>query len=282
MRIELLTGFAGNTMVLWAILSLAALGGLCSERSGVVNIGLEGKMLMAACLCALTGSATGNPLMGLIAGIGGAIVLSLLHFVLTQYYSMDQIVSGMAINLLSFGVTNFLNEKYRPAAGQQGVPIAVFAGFALISGLYMAYYLRRTKGGLHLLAVGNDPSKSRQCGLDPIRVRFLAQLGTGFLCGVSGVLVMTNTGGFTDLMTAGRGFIALAALIIGGWRPIPVMLSCLLFAALEAAQILLQGQVIGGVVVPPAVWNCVPYAMTLFALAGFLGQYRPPRGLGKP
>jgi simple sugar transport system permease protein len=161
-------------------------------------------------------------------------------------------------------------------------PNPLYWTLALLSATAISVYLARTRGGLRLLAVGNDPDKSRQMGVDPVKVRYLALIGTGVLAGLGGVLILSNAQSFSDNMVAGRGFIALAALILGGWRPWPTLAACLLFGAFFALQLQLKGTPILGADVPTAAWTALPYAVTIIALAGFLGRSKAPSGLGKP
>lgn len=273
-----------STIKLGAPLVLAALGGLLSERSGVINIALEGKMLAAACLSAVVGLQTQNPALALAAGVTAAIVLSLLHWLLTQVFRMDHIISGMGINALSLGGTNFIGRIWiDPATSDKvgGIPVQAFWFAALGAAIGLWLMLKRTMPGLRLLAVGNDPDKSRQMGVNPLQVRAWALVGTGVLAGLAGVLIAFNAGGYQDNMTAGRGYIALAALILGGWRPLYALGGCLLFAFFEALQIHLQGKPLFGVEIPNEMFQAMPYLVTLLALAGFLGNNKAPSGLGK-
>lgn len=265
-------------------LLLAAMGGLTSERSGIMNIALEGFMLTSACVVAIVSVATGNPVVGVLAGLVAAIVMALLHALLTQAYRMDHIISGMAINLIALGGTNFLDKRFTDLARQgeiPQVPMAVFDLLAMGLPLVLWLYLKRTRGGLRLLAVGNDPDKARQMGVDPIVVRYAALAATGLFCGLAGAMIVTNAGRFTDGMTAGRGFIALAALILGGWKPIPTALACLGFGVLYTVQLQLQGTELFGANLPSQFWNALPYLVTVIAMAGFMGKNRAPAGLGK-
>jgi simple sugar transport system permease protein len=264
-------------------LLLAAMGGLTSERSGVMNIALEGFMLTSCCLVALV-SVAANPWLGLAAGLGGAVLMALLHGLLTQMYKIDHIISGMAINLIAYGGTNFLDKRFTDLARQGEIPrlpIAIFQFLSLVLPVLMWLYLKKTRGGLRLLAVGSDPDKARQMGVDPIRIRYTALIATGIFCGLSGAMIVTNAGRFTDAMTAGKGFIALAALILGGWRPIPTLIACIGFGVLYMLQIQLQGSQMFGANLPSQFWNALPYMATIIALAGFLGKNRTPAGLGK-
>ncbi len=276
------SAFLMNLLVFASILGLAALGGMFSERSGVINIALEGKMLMAACVTGWIGGTSGSALIGLAAGVCAAIALSLAHYLLTQVYSIEHIVAGMAINVFAYGATNFIALTFiKPGASNHFLPIPVYLGLALLASLVSTFVFARTRAGLRLLAVGESPEKSRVTGLDPLRVRLQALIVTGVLCGLSGALIVTNSGAFSDNMTSGRGFIALAALILGGWRPVPATLACLAFAAFEAGQIQLQGTKLFGYETPAALWNAMPYVITLVALAGFVGRAKAPAGLGK-
>jgi simple sugar transport system permease protein len=282
---ELWTILLAGILIPSAPLILAAMGGLASERSGVMNIGLEGKMLAAACATALVAVATGSALLGLAAGIVAAILLSLLHCALTQAYRLDHIISGMALNAIAIGGTQFFSKSFKELAGATRIPaypVEVFVAVSLVVPVLIGLYLVRTRGGLRLLAVGADPDKSREAGVDPVPIRYLGLTATGVLCGLSGATIVTNAGSFTDGMTAGRGFIALAALIIGGWRPLPAMAACLIFGSLNVLQIQLQGRPVLGTELPPQFWNALPYLATLIALAGLLGRSRAPAGLGKP
>lgn len=273
-----------GTIILGAPLILAAIGGYFSERSGVINIGLEGKMLIATIVVWLVTIASGSPVVGVAAGIGASVLFSIFHWVLTQRYSIDPIVSGMAINAIAFGAANFLDKKFTnpDQATFPKLPLEFFWGFALILPVLVWWYVRKTKGGLRMLAVGSDPDKARQMGVFPQRIRLVSLVATGVLCGLAGALIVSNAGSYVDNMTAGRGFIALAALILGGWRPLPTLLACIAFGFFYQLQIQLQGVSLMGIEAPRELWLCLPYLATLIALAGLLGRNRTPAGLGKP
>ncbi len=274
--------FLMNLGVFAAILGLAALGGMFSERSGIVNIGLEGKMLMGACVTGMVGVSSGSPVVGLFSGVLAAVLLSLGHYLLTQTYRIDHIVAGMAVNLFAAGATNFLALRFiEPGASQHLFPVPVYLCIAVLAAIASWFMFSRTRAGLRLLAVGEDPSKARTTGVNPLQVRFQALVITGILCGLSGSLIVSNSGSFSDNMTAGRGFIALAALILGGWRPAATVIACLAFALFEAIQIQLQGTKLLGFETPAAFWNALPYLITLIALAGFVGRGKAPAGLGR-
>lgn len=262
---------------------LAAMAGYLSERSGVINIGLEGNMLMAACFAAL-GAAVGGPLAALGAGIIGACILAAVHYVVTQVFRVEHVVSGMAMNAVALGVTNFLYESRadRDASGTLGgLPLPAFVGVSLVVPLVLAWYAVRTRGGVWLTAVGEDPEKARLVGIDPQKVRWWAAMGCGVFCGLAGTYLVMDTGNFTDNMSAGRGYIALAALILGGWRPIPAMIAALGYGLFSALNLQMQGQPIFGIVLPNQAWSALPYIVTIIAMAGLLGRQRAPGGLGK-
>lgn len=273
-----------GTIVLSTPLILAAMGGLLSERSGVVNIGLEGKMLLSAFAIAWATAQFHSPVIGLAVGLLVGILLALTHWMLTQTYRVDHIISGMAINAVGLALPEFCAQRFLDptSIGVKTLPMPVFWGLALALPITIALYLSRTKGGLRLLAVGNDPGKSRQMGVNPVLVRFLALIGCGLLCGLAGGFFVTNAGNYEPNMTAGKGFIALAALIVGQWRPLPTLAACLFVGGLQQLQIVFQGVPVLGVEIPGWVWVSLPYLVTVVALAGFFGRSRPPAGLGKP
>jgi general nucleoside transport system permease protein len=270
------------TIVLSMPLLFGAMGGFTSERSGVINIGLEGMMLSAACAAALVGVQHGA-WAGLAAGIAAGIALSLLHYVATQIYRIDHVISGMAINAFGAGGTNFLFDHFNDPNRNGSVPtlpIVAFKWLAFLLPIGLWLYVRKTRGGLRLLAVGSDPDKARLMGVQPLRVRMLGLIATGVFTGLGGVSLVSDTGVFTDDMTAGKGYIALAALVLGGWRPIPAMLACIGFGFFSALRLELEGNP-HLPKVPTEVWACLPYVVTIIALAGFLGKSRTPAGLGK-
>lgn len=306
---------AGSTARLAAPLILAALAGLYAERSGVIDIGLEGKMLAAAFAGAAVASVSGSAGLGLLAAIAAALVLALVHALLAIAAGADQIVSGMALNLIAAGAAPSLAAAWfgeggttPPLAGAarfgpialpfaqtlSTVPVVgpVYAG--IVSGqslpVYLAWaavpatalVLARTRFGLRLRAVGESPEAVGAAGLSVARLRCLALAVGGALCGVAGAsLSMAQGSGFLRDMSAGRGYVALAALIFGKWRPWPVLLACLLFAAADAVQARLQGAGLAAGV-PVELIQALPYVVTVAVLAGCVGAARPPRALGRP
>lgn len=275
--------FLLQILTMSAPLLLMAMAGYMSERSGVINIGLEGKMLTACFVCAATSThygAVGGLLFAILAGI----IMSLLHWTLTQVYRIDHIISGMAVNLLASGGTAFLEGSGIGKATMtdaQKLPLTLYYAIAIIAPIAIYVMANQTRFGLRHKSTGSDPDKARLLGINPQRIRFGALALTGVFAGLAGSLLVSETSTFTKDMTSGRGYIALAALILGGWRPIPAALSCLLFGAATAVQIRMNGQPLFGMEIPSELWKMLPYIVTLLALAGFLGKNRTPAGLGK-
>jgi simple sugar transport system permease protein len=240
-------------------------------------------MLIAACVGYITTLFWASPWLALVCAILASVLMSLLHWLLTQKYRLDHIISGMAINALAAGATNYLYLKYNnPDANElPKLPMPFFWALAFALPFLLYLYSRFTRGGLRLFAVGNDPDKSRLVGLQPLKVRFMGLLATGVSCGIAGAMIFTSAGQFTEGMTAGRGFIALAALILGGWRPLPALGACVAFGFFQALQLQLQGTKLAGADLPAEVFSSLPYLVTIIALAGFLGKSKAPAGLGR-
>nr|WP_206378395.1 ABC transporter permease [Sneathiella limimaris] len=298
-------------------LVLAAMAGMFSERSGIVDIGLEGKMLGAAFAAAAVATTTGSAWLGLGAGILASLTLSSLHAYACVTHNGNQVVSGMAINIVVAGLTPTLGFAWFKLGGRTpalngderftsitlpfadalaDVPIIGHIYSELISGhniiVYMAaisvpivaYVLYRTRFGLRVRAVGENPSAVDTAGISVELMRYKALAVTGFLCGIAGSYLSTAHGaGFIRDMTAGKGYLALAALIFGKWKPVPTLLACLLFAFTDALQARLQGveiPVIG--VIPVQFIQALPYILTVLLLAGFVGKAHPPKAIGQP
>ena len=298
-------------------LILAALGGLFCERAGVVDIALEGKMLGAAFAAAAMASVSGSVWVGLLFGILFAMFLAMIHAYACVTHKGDQVVSGMAINILVAGLGPTLalawfriggqtpsltgDARFRPidlplSETLAPVPIIGTIYSEIISGHFIIVYLAfaavpiaawiiyRTRFGLRLRAVGESPEAVDTAGISVDRMRYQALLVTGFFCGVAGAYLSTaQTASFIRDMSAGQGFIALAALIFGKWRPYPTMLACLLFAFADALQVRLQGvdiPLIG--VIPVQFIQAMPFVLTVIVLAGFVGKAVAPRASGIP
>lgn len=292
----------GSTIRTATPLVLAALGGLFSERSGVINIALEGKMLAGAFTAAAVtyaadtklGMGTASPWLGLLAGLLAGLFIAAIYAVSCIKFKADQVVSGAAINIMMIGVPGFLSGAFFLSSGSTPqlpkdhlLPQhpAVYAIAILVLVAVVWYVLYKTPFGLRLRSVGEKPEAADAAGVSVSRLRYSGVLIAGMLAGLGGAyLSIGQSSLFTRNMTAGRGFIALAALIFGKWRPVETLLACLLFAFTEAASIQLQGllKLPSGEDIPVQFINMVPYVLTIVVLAGFIGSSRPPRALGVP
>ena len=298
-------------------LLFAALAGLWSERAGVVDIGLEGKMLAAAFASATIAFMTGSAWAGLGAGILASLLLALLHGFAAITWRGNQIVSGVALNMLAAGLTVVLGNAWFGQGGRtppleggarfaelalpfteslRAVPVLgpfyeeVVSGhsapayLAIFATLATAIVLKRTRFGLRLRAVGENPAAVDTAGISVTRLRYGAVVICGVLCGLGGTyLAVSQSAGFLPHMTAGKGFIALAAVIFANWRPWRVLGACLLFGLLDAIAIRLQGTALPGIgLLPVQAIQALPYLMTVILLAGFIGKATPPRASGLP
>ncbi len=298
-------------------LVLAALAGLFAERSGVVDIGLEGKMLGAAFAAAAAAAATGSAWVGLAAGIVTSVALALVHAFACVTHNGNQVVSGMAINITAAGLGPTLGLAWFGLGGQTPLlsgearftPITLpfadaLAGVPVIGDLYSeilsghnvivyialaavpltAWVVYRTRFGLRLRAVGENPEAVDTTGISVAAMRYRAMIVAGVLCGVAGAYLSTaHSASFIRDMTAGKGYLALAALIFGKWRPVPTLMACFLFAFAESVQARLQGvelPVVG--VIPVQSIQALPYVLTVLILAGFVGRAVPPKASGIP
>lgn len=283
-------------------LILAALGGLLCERSGVINIGLEGMMLMGAFFGIFGADVGGSWFVGALIGMAGGAALALVHAVFSIQFRADQVVSGTAVNFLAFGITGYVFIAHY---GDQGTPGSVprvpevtlpliedipFVGEAIGSaslltwvGLLLvpvvALFLFRTPNGLRLRSVGEKPRAAESVGVSVVATRYLAVVASGALAGLGGVyLSIALLGSFSQQMTAGRGFIALAAVIFGSWRPLGALAAALLFGFSSAlAQRLPEFSESTAVL-----FQALPYVLTLIVVAGVIGRSRPPASIGIP
>ena len=299
-------------------LIFACLAGLWSERAGIFDIGLEGKMLVAAFAAAAAADASGSAVVGLAAGIAASLAFALAHGFASIEARGNQIVSGAAINMLAAGLTAAVGNAWYGQGGrtpQLTLPASRFGGLAwpgaealrgvpvvgplyanLVSGhdvlTYLAlaavpltaFVLYRTRFGLRLRATGENPAAVDTAGVSVRGIRYAAVVIAGVLCGFAGTyLSVGQAAGFLTGMTAGKGFIALAALVFAKWRPWPSLATCLLFGFLDAAAIRLQGTVVPGLgEVPVQAIQALPYILTVVLLAGFIGRAVPPKAGGLP
>ncbi|MFL6335453.1 MAG: ABC transporter permease [Pyrinomonadaceae bacterium] len=277
-------------------LLLAALGGLFSERAGVINIALEGLMLAGAFTAASVTWYAGSPWVGLVSAVLAGALIAGVHAVACIRYRADQVVSGTAINILLTGVPALLSGAFFLSSGstpqvpkENLIPYTpmVIAGLLVPLTYYVLYY---TPFGLRLRAVGENPEAADAAGVSVNLMRYTAVLISGALAGIGGAyLSIGQSSLFTRNMSAGRGFIALAALIFGKWRPVQTMLACLLFGFTEALTIQLQGKHynfprlgLNDWEIPTQFVQIIPYVLTIVVLAGFIGTSRAPRALGIP
>jgi simple sugar transport system permease protein len=278
--------------------TLAALGSAFSERAGVINIALEGIMLNGALAYVLGAHWTGDPWVGIAAAVAAGVVTGLAHAVVTVHFRADQITSGLGINLLAAGLTKFvLTQVFDSSSNSSrvvGLPDWDLLGLArlpalgavlatplvlLTLGLVLVSQalLFRSVFGLRLRAIGERPQAAATLGLPVARYRYAGVLISGAFAGLAGAWLASEQHSFTDGMTNGRGYIAIAAMIVGKWSPLGAAAACLLFGAAEALQITLQGSAF-----PSELLQMLPYLVTMLALAGFIGRAIPPRALGTP
>ncbi|HEV8188965.1 MAG TPA: ABC transporter permease [Pyrinomonadaceae bacterium] len=302
MRDILTFSLIASTIRLGTPLVLAALGGLFSERSGVINIALEGKMLAGAFTAAAVTYAADNklglgaasPWVGLLGGMLAGLFIAVIYAVSCIKFKAEQVVSGAAINILMLGIPGFLSGAFFLSSGStpqlpkdhllpQSPVIIAITILALVALIW--YVLYKTPFGLRLRSVGENPEAADAAGVSVSRIRYSGVLLAGVLAGLGGAyLSIGQSSLFTRNMTAGRGFIALAALIFGKWRPVQTLLACLLFGFTEAVSIQMQGvfKLPSGEDIPVQFIQMVPYVLTIVVLAGFIGSSRPPRALGIP
>ncbi|AUG52794.1 ABC transporter permease [Thalassospira marina] len=298
-------------------LILAALAGMFSERAGTINLALEGMMLGGAFSAACVAYYTDSHWLGLGAAVLTTMALSLLHGFACITHKGNQVVSGMAINILMSGLTALVgialfaqggktpaldhDARFQPitlpgADAVANVPVLGSLYSELISGhnilVYVAFLavpaswwvLYRTRFGLRLRAVGENPGAVDTAGISVVAMRYRSVLCSGFLVGISGAYLSTAQGAsFLQDMTAGKGYIALAAMVFGKWRPFPAMFACILFGFLDAAATRLQGVSLPGIgEVPVQLVQALPYILTVILLAGFIGRAVAPKSLGRP
>lgn len=314
--VDLAAPVLGSAVRLSVPLLFACLAGLWSERSGIVDIGLEGKMLAAAFASAAAAATFHSPWAGLLAGVAVSVGLALVHGFAAISQRGNQIVSGMAVNFLAAGLTVLLGQAWFGQGGRTpqlaaderflgldlgglgldpGSPLArlwrdgisghnvlTWAAFAAVPVTWAVLW--RTRFGLRLRAVGDNPHAVDTAGLSVAGLRYRAVVVCGVLCGFAGTyLSVAQSAGFVRDMTAGKGFIALAALIFAKWKPANALFACLTFGLLDAVAIRLQGTPLPGIgTVPVQVFQALPYVLTVVLLAGFIGRAVPPRASGLP
>ena len=298
-------------------LILCAMAGIFSERSGIIDISLEGKMLMSAFAAASVAAVTGQPWLALLVAIGVSVFLSLIHGFACITHRGNQVVSGLAINILASGLTVTLGIAFFAQGGQtpflkgdqrfspitlpfadtlRDIPFLgpiyaevisghnIIVWIALLAVVVTSLVIMRTRFGLRLRAVGEKPEAVDTAGISVVLMRYQAVLIAGVLCGIAGAyLSIAHGAGFVREMTAGKGYIALAAMIFGNWRPLQALYACLMFGFLDAVAARVQGlelPLIGEV--SSDLILALPYVLTVIFLAGFIGRATPPASIGVP
>jgi ABC-type uncharacterized transport system permease subunit len=310
------TNVFGGTLELASPITLGALAGILSERSGILNIALEGKMLVGACVAAIVSSvgvlATGSALIGIILGVVAAMLagglLGLLLAWLGIRHKVDQIIAGTVINIGAIGITNFLFLRILGRNVQLNSPATIgpfripfladipilgpilftqkpYVYIGIIMVIVLTYMLFRTRWGLRLRASGEKPAAAGTVGINVVQIRYRALLLAGLISGLAGsYLSLSSAGSFQMEMTAGKGYIALAAMIFGAWHPVGAFGAALVFGFADNTQSLLS--ILGSsgttVQVPPQFLNSVPYLVTIVVVAGVVGRVRGPASAGQP
>jgi general nucleoside transport system permease protein len=290
--------FLAATLRISVPYAFAAVGACWSERGGVINIGLEGVMLNAALAYVLGAHFSGNPWLGLLGALAAGVATAALHAWITVGFRADQITSGLGINLLALGLTKWvLVAVFHSSSNSARVPgLESFAipgldrlpaiGAVLASPLVIAaiaaiaasqWALFRTTFGLRLRAIGERPEAAATLGIAPARYRTAGVLLSGLFAGLAGAWLASEQHSFTDGITGGRGYIAIAAMIVGKWHPAGAAAACLVFGAAEALQIALQGSRF-----PSEILQMLPYVVTMLVLLGLIGRAVPPRAIGVP
>jgi general nucleoside transport system permease protein len=286
-------------------ITLAAIGATICEKSGVVNIAMEGMMIISAFFAVVAAYFTGNPWLGLLAGIAAGGIFSLIHAVATVTFHLDHVVSGAVLNILSFGIVRYLmvmffghpgttdpiprglNSYKFAIPGLSKIPVLgpmffnqtpiIYISFILI--IATVFFLKKTKLGLHLKAAGEHPMALETIGVSVYKMRYLGVLISGFFSGLAGAyLSIENAVSFTEGMSNGRGFIAMAAMISGGWSAIGSFLAALFFGFADAFQ--LRMQIFKVLPIPPEIFIIFPYVATVIAVAGLVRRSRPPKADG--
>ena len=286
-----------STIRLATPLLFAALGGLFSERSGVINIALEGLLLAGAFTAAVVTYETSNPYIGFVSAMAAGAFVAAIFAVAVVHFEADQVVAGFAISMLMLGLPAVISGRLYDASGATnqidkayllpevfiGLPWTSLLAFALVPIVW--YVLYKTPFGLRLRAVGENPAAADSAGVNVFRLRYTAVILSGVLAAAGGAYLSIGQGSFfTKGMSAGRGYIALAALILAKWKPIPVLFACLFFGFTEALTFVIPdiARQFNIEEIPVQFVQVVPYVLTIIVLAGFIGLSRAPKALGIP
>jgi len=260
--------------------ALVALGETFSERGGIINIGVEGTALAGALIAALVTYFTGNAWLGIAAAVFMGMLLGLIHAVWCVYLRADHVVTGAAINILIAGLALFITVLIWDWRGRSASVVRIdpmlFTWVMLGLVVLAQIFLFRTRWGLRLRVVGEHPQAADTAGVNVYRTRVFYSVLTGALCGLAGAFLLNSLGRFTAGLVGGRGFIGIAAMVVGKYRPVPAFLAAYLFGFVEALSMRFQ------VLIPSDIALMLPYVMTVLVLAGFLGRTHVPTALGKP
>ena len=285
-------------------IAFGALSGLLCERAGIVNIAIEGMFLASAFAGAVAGTITGNNVLGLAAGAGVGALLGLLLAVLAIRYLVDQVIAGTVINIFAVGITSFLASRVLQERGDElnsperfdAIPIPVLSDIPIIGPMFFSgtiflyllfvliglihYGLFYTRWGLRVRSVGEHPRAADTVGINVFRTRYMSVILGGIVAGIGGAyFTLGSTGTFVEEMTAGKGFIGLAATIFGAWTPIGSFLASLVFGFADTLQARLS---ILNVAVPSEFLLMLPYIVTIVVVAGLVGRVRAPAAEGRP
>jgi simple sugar transport system permease protein len=306
-----MTNVVAGSLEVAAPISMAAMAGILSERSGMLNIALEGKMLVGACVAAIVGSvvslSTGNSVLATIIAIVSAMLVSGLLGLLLAWlgirHKVDQVIAGTVINIGALGITNFIflrvlsrTTELNSPSPVQAVRIPVLADIPVLGPIFfvatpyvyivyvivivLTYMIYRTRWGLRLRAAGEKPAAAGTVGINVLQIRYRALILAGLISGLAGsYLSLATSSSFQIQMTAGKGFIGLAAMIFGGWHPVGAFFAALVFGFADATQSLLS---ILGVDVAPQILQSIPYVVTIVVVAGVVGRVRGPASAGQP
>ncbi|GAC1394910.1 MAG: hypothetical protein NVSMB65_13320 [Chloroflexota bacterium] len=302
LTLTFITSVLATALALSIPLILGALGGVVSERAGVVNIAIDGMMLTASFACAATSTTTGSLLLGMLAGVIAGGIGGLFLGILAVSLRVDQVVGGFVINIAAAGGTSFVFRSTFGSSGSastptlpqvnvpvlSGIPVVgqvlfqqsplVYLTLVLVAAVHV--YLFSTRLGLRARAVGENPKAADVAGINVSAIRSAAVVVSGAFAGLAGAYLVADVGSFSEGMTSGRGFIALAAVIFGKWRPVPAMGGALLFGFFDALQS--QLQTVPGMAIPVPVFLMIPYLATIAILAGFIGRAIAPAADGLP
>lgn len=298
-----LAGMLSSAVLLAVPITLGAFSGILAERSGIINISIEGMMLMASMAAAVVGSVTKNAWLGLLGGILSSILLALILGVLSIKYKVNQTISGTVINIFSTGMTAFISQKFLqhieglnnpkmfsrvPLPGLADIPLIgpilfnqnlfVYLMFLILIILQVALF--QTRWGLRLRSVGEHPKAADTLGINVIKTRYMGVILSGLVAGIAGAFfTLGSVGRFDEGMTAGKGFIGLAAMIFGNWMPLGAMGAGMLFGFADAIGSKLS---LLGSTIPPQFMSMAPYLITMIVLAGFIGKGQAPAAEGEP